>query len=320
VKNNIALGIDIGGSFVKVALVDSAGEAIETDVFSTPQSPPDVAVSIIADDVVEFLEDCEFDTAELRGIGVGFPGAIRGKSGIVESSPNLKKWRGIELSTLFAEAFGCPVSVDNDANAAALGEFMWGKCKGSDPLVIITLGTGVGGGIVIGGKIFRGSWGGGAEIGHHSIDMNGRVCTCGNRGCIEAYAGDKGVVAQAWELLKQDKGSLLWEAMGGDYGSLDGEMVGDAAKDGDATALKVAGEVARAVGVATANIINILNPECIIFSGGMTEWGEEILLKNIRREAKSRALKAHFNSCAIELSESGQLCGVIGAAAMAFAD
>ncbi len=318
-KNDLALGIDIGGSFVKVALVDSDGELIDSDILPTPQSPPDVAISIIVDDILEFLEYCETEIDSLHGIGVGFPGAIRGENGLIEASPNLKKWHGIELAPFLREAFGRPVCVDNDANAAAFGEYLWGKGKGANPLILFTLGTGIGAGVVIDGRIFRGSWGGASEIGHHSIDMNGRLCTCGNHGCVEAYAGAKGIVARAWELLKEDKGSLIWEIMDGDFGSLDPEIIGEAALKGDETALKITREASRALGVATANIINIFNPEFVLFAGGVSGWGEDILLATIRAEAKSRALKAHFNSCTIELSASGPNCGVLGAAAIALA-
>ncbi|MCK5832772.1 ROK family protein [bacterium] len=317
-ENKITLGVDIGGTFVKVATVDGSGEILDMDIFPTPQSPPDVALSIIIDDICEFLEDCETNLEDIAGVGVGFPGAVTIEEGIIEASPNLKSWRGLGVKSIFEDVFGPKIIIDNDANAAAYGEYLWGKHKGADPLVIFTLGTGVGGGIIIDGQIFRGKWGGAGEIGHHVIEMNGRQCTCGNRGCIEAYAGAKGIVTLAWEYLKKDKGSLLWDLMGGDYGSLDPEMIGDTAREGDKTALKVTREVSRALGVATANMINILNPECIIFAGGVTGWGKDILLKTIRNEAHCRALKSLYNSCTIDISEKGQNCGVIGAAAMAF--
>ena len=180
------------------------------------------------------------------------------------------------------------------------------------------MGTGIGGGIILDGRIFHGAWGGAAELGHQTIEFDGKLCSCGNRGCLEAYAGTKGIVSRAWELLREDRGSLLWEMMGGNYGSLNPEIIGDAARDGDAVALKVTSEAARALGVATANMMNILNPECILFGGGVAGWGEDILLSKVRKEARSRAIKSHFSSCRLDFAKAGALSGVIGAAVLAF--
>ncbi len=318
--NKNAVGIDIGGTNVKIGLVSREGEVIEFSEFPTPKSPPDVAVSLIADETRTVLKIAESDFGSIAGIGIGFPGAIRQPEGIVEAAPNLKGWGGIFLRKLFREAFDRDILIDNDANIAALAEYVWGAGKGQSPLVLFTLGTGVGGGIVIDGKIYRGAWGGAAEIGHQTIDMDGRLCNCGNRGCLEAIVGSRGVASRAWELLDNDKGSILWEMMGSNFDTLDARLVGSAAKEGDPTALKVASETARAIGVAVANMINILNPRCVLFAGGMTEWGEEILLKPLINEAKRRAFKAHFNSCRITFAQSGLKAGILGGAALAFSE
>ncbi len=316
--NNLALGVDIGGTFTKMALVDREGNIIDSDQTQTPKSPPDVASSILVDDIAEFVEYSDHEITSLVGIGIGFPGAIRRPEGIVEVAPNLKAWRGIVLREFFENRFGKRVAIDNDANLAALSEYRWGNGKNADPLILFTLGTGIGGGIIIDGKIFHGAWGGAAEIGHQTIEFDGRHCTCGNRGCLEAYAGAKGIVTRAFDLLREDKGSLLWEKMGSSFDSLDPEIIGEAAREGDISAIKVTSETARALGIAAANMINIFNPECILFAGGVTGWGEEILLSKIRREARFRALKALFSTCRIDFAKFGALAGVIGAAALAF--
>ncbi len=314
--NKTALGIDIGGTNVKFGLVDSEGQILASTMEFTPNSPPLPSVGIISDYAVEFLEDNSTSLDNICGVGIGFPGAIEHPEGIVRAAPNLRGWGGTNLGMLFAENLGVPSKIDNDANLAALAEYRWGKFQGQSPLVLITLGTGVGGGIIIDGKILHGVWGGAAEIGHMTVDVNGRVCKCGNRGCLEAYAGSTGISARAWELLKIDKGSLIWELMDGSFDSLDAQMVGIAAKDGDETALVIAREVAKMLGAGIANLINLFNPACLLLAGGMTEWGDELLLEPIRREASRRAFKAHFKSCRIDFAECGQWTGVVGAAAL----
>ena len=316
--SDLALGVDIGGSFVKMGLVDRDGEIKNSSQTPTPQSPPAIAISILIDDIVDFLDEAGCNLASLAGIGVGFPGAIRRPKGRVEAAPNLKAWNGTELRGIFEKELGRRVAIDNDANLAALAEYVWGNGKGANPLILFTLGTGIGGGIILDGRIFHGAWGGAAELGHQTIEFDGKLCGCGNRGCLEAYAGTKGIVSRAWELLREDRGSLLWEMMGGDYGSLNPEIIGNAARDGDAVALKVTSETASALGVATANMMNILNPECILFGGGVAGWGEDILLSKIRKEARFRAIKSHFSSCRLDFAKAGALSGVIGAAVLAF--
>ncbi len=315
--NKIALGIDIGGTNVKFGLVDDGGGIVADSMEPTPSSNPLPSVGIISDYIGEFLEDNSVEIESLAGIGVGFPGAIQYPEGIVRSAPNLKGWGGTNLGKLFRESLGVEVFIDNDANLAALAEYRWGNGKDEDPLILFTLGTGVGGGIVVDGKILHGVWGGAAEIGHMTVDFDGRLCACGNRGCVEAYVGSSGVAAQAWELLEEDKGSMLWDMMNGNFDSLDAQLVGRAARDGDETANIVARKVVRVMGVAVANIIDIFNPACVLLSGGMTEWGAELLLDPIKKEASKRAFKAHYNSCRIDFASGGQWTGVVGAAAMA---
>jgi len=313
-----AIGIDIGGTNTKFGLVDLNGELLDFDQIPTPNSPPDTSVAIICDELMEFLEYSDFQPNSISSVGIGFPGIILQPEGKIIAAPNLKGWGNVDLHQVFAEKLEADVLIDNDANLAALAEYKWGAGKGMDPLVLFTLGTGVGGGIIIGGKIFHGFSGAAAELGHQTIEMNGRVCNCGNRGCLESIAGSSGVAKIAWEFLNKDKGSLLWELMDGDYGSLDAAMVGEAATRGDPSSLKIAGIVARAIGVGVANIMNILNPECILLAGGMTEWGKDLLLKPVIDEARKRAFKLHFGSCPIDFATWGIKAGVVGAAALTF--
>ncbi len=199
--NDLALGIDIGATNTKIGLVNPDGKIIQFDQIPTPQSPPDTTISIINDTALELLDTEKLDVSCIIGVGVGFPGAIRQPEGIVEVAPNLRGWGKVELRKLFCEALGREIFVDNDANLAALAEYKWGAGKGEDPLILFTLGTGIGGGIIIDGKIFHGAWGGAAELGHQTVDLNGRRCKCNNIGCIEAIAGSHGIVARTWELL-----------------------------------------------------------------------------------------------------------------------
>jgi len=311
-----AVGIDVGGTNTKIGIADSDGNIVKYKSIPTPQSVPDSTVAIIADEVFALLE--KVPEIKISGVGVGFPAAIIQPEGIVDASPNLPGWGNVALGKIFKERFGENVFIDNDANAAALAEYLWGEGKGEDPLIMFTLGTGIGGGIIIGGKIYRGATGGAGEIGHQTIDLNGKkLCRCGNYGCLEAIAGSYGIIARAWELLKLDKGSMIWGILGGDYGGLTAEMVGSAAKDGDKTALIIAKEVTRALGAAVANTINVFNPRCVLIAGGMTEWGKELLLNPIIAEAKRRAFKGHFKACRIAFAKGGAKAGVLGAAGLA---
>jgi len=315
-----AIGLDIGGTNTKVGIVNDKGEILYNDIWLTPKSPPDVSLSILADYIDEFLEENNIDFESLSGIGVGFPGIINSKTGVIEAAPNLKDWAGINIIELMSEKFGEKVIVDNDANLAAYAEFIWGNGQNKDPLILLTLGTGVGGGIIIDGKIFHGVIGGAAEFGHQTIERDGRNCNCGNRGCLEAIIGNRGIVARTWKLLRNDKGSLLWEMMGNAFDSLDAEMVGKAARDSDRTALIIANQTAEALGVGMANLINIFNPECLLIAGGMIEWGEELLLKPAIKEAKKRSFKLHFKTCEIKFASSGIWSGLIGAAGLIMKD
>lgn len=317
-KNNLALGIDIGGTNIKIGIFDSDGTLVKFDQFPTPKSPPVSFVSIVAEEAKDFLSEEDLDFDSIVGVGIGFPGAIKQPEGIVTSSPNLAGWNGTNIGNLFIENFGARTVIDNDANLATFAEYKWGSGKGENPLVLFTLGTGVGGGIVIDGEIFHGAWGGASEIGHQTIALDGRLCKCGNRGCLEAYIGSSGIATRACELLKTDKGSLLWELMQGSFDSLTAELVGKAANMGDPVSLRIGREIAIALGTAVANIMNIINPSCILFAGGMVEWGEELIIKPVIEEAKRRALKEHFKSCRLSFATWGVKAGVAGGSAIAF--
>jgi glucokinase len=314
-----AFGIDIGGTNTKLGIADSDGNILRYKSMPTPQSPPDTSAAIIADEVENLIQ--KEPDKEISGVGVGFPAAIIQPDGIVSASPNLPLWCNVPLKKVFEEHLKRPVYIDNDANAAALAEYLWGAGKGEDPLVIYTLGTGIGGGIVIGGKIYRGATGGGGGLGHQTIDLNSKkMWKCGNYGCLEGIAGSYGIISRTWELLNLDKGSLIWGVMGGDYGALSADMVAVAAKDGDKTAKLIAREVTRALGAAVANTINVFNPRCILIAGGMTEWGKELLLNPIIEEARKRSFKGLFKVCRIGFAKGGAKAGVLGAAGLALSE
>ena len=238
---------------------------------------------------------------KVAAIGVGCPGPLDSKKGIVLSPPNLPDWRKVPLKSIIERRFRLPVVVENDANCAGLGEAVRGAGRGASSMVLLTLGTGIGSAIVLGGKLWTGKGGFAAELGHVSIDINGPRCGCGNRGCIELYASATGVVRR------------MNAALGSNDRFLTAEKIYDAAAKSDRIARKITDETALYLGSAVANIINALDPEMIVLAGGMAKAGRDFLGK-VRKIARERALKEASRGVRIVTAKLGEDAGVVGAA------
>jgi len=248
------------------------------------------------------------------GIGIGCPGPLDRNSGTVIVTPNLG-WRHYPVREEVAGALRLPASLDNDANCATYGEWWRGAARGADPVVGVTLGTGVGGGLILGGNLLRGVSGAAGAIGHTIVDMDGRRCGCGSRGCLEAYASGPAIVAQARERLQNRcGGSLLAE-----LDEFTAEQVFDAAAKGDRLAEEVVRNTARALGAGMAGLVNLLNPEVIVVLGGVAGSGN-LLIDPVRAEVVRRSFKVAHGSCRIALGELGMAAGVVGAAGIFLAD
>lgn len=302
------LGIDVGGTKVAVAQV-AEGEVRDSVEHPTRLGSTDELLAGIEDAVGELTAR----TGPADAIGVGVPSQIEFATGRVVSSVNIPL-AGVPLRERLGERLGTPVYVDNDANVAALAEAERG---GAANLVMLTLGTGVGGGVVIGGRLFRGATGLGAELGHVVVHGDGPLCpgNCPNRGCLEALCSGTALERDATELARDRPGSRLAGDAGAD-GRVSGRAVVAAAEDGDADALRLLDELGRNLGIGMASMINVFEPEQLLLGGGLSR-AAGLFVDRAREEAASRALPAIFEHVEIALARGGADAGMIGAAALA---
>ena len=314
------VGVDIGGTNLRVGMVPFEGGA-PVEVRQAPTRPERGPAHVVARVVamiresvaaVAGPEDGATGKGRVAGIGIGSPGPLDRKSGVVLETPNLG-WRDFPLRDLVAEATGMPVTLDNDANCAAYGEWWLGAGRRADRLVGLTLGTGIGGGIVIGGNIYHGASDAAGEIGHMSVDFAGRLCACGSKGCVEAYASGPGIAARAVEGIGDGADSILYALVDGDPGRITAETVYEAAAAGDGHAERILVETAHILAVAVSNLVNVLNPDVIVIGGGVAGAGNH-LLQPLRREVRRRAFRSAARACRILPAQLPETAGMIGAA------
>lgn len=311
-------GVDVGGTNVVVATVREDGEGGPYGLLTEPTdlTGPDATVRQITRMLrASFARTRKElgDDATVVGIGLGSPGPLDTKTGVVLVTPNLG-WTDVPLRELVSNATGLPATLDNDANCAVLGEWWRGAAQGGRVVVGITIGTGIGGGIVLDGKIFHGASDVAGEIGHASIDPTGVRCKCGNYGCIEAYAAGPAIARRALEGIEAGAESRLAEYVEGDLSKVTAQTVSDAARDGDPHCNEVMRDTARFLGAAIANLVNIFNPDVFVICGGVTKAGD-ILFVPLRQEVKRRAFAPSVAACRIVPGTLPGTAGVWGAAA-----
>ncbi len=307
------VGVDIGGTNLRVGRVAIEAGGSPTGVRRS-RTRPELGPGQVLDRVVAMIRESVADVGRdsIAGIGLGAPGPLDAESGVVAETPNLG-WRDYPLRDLVAEACGLPATLDNDANCFTYGEWWMGAGRGCRRVVGITLGTGVGGGIVIDGEIYHGASGGAGEVGHTSVDFGGRPCACGSRGCVEAYASGPGIAARAVEAITDGSGSILASLVDGRLEEVTAETVQEAAAAGDRHAREVLGETARILATAVANVIHLFDPDVVVIGGGVANAGER-LLRPLRREVGRRVFSNQMRACRILRGELGDTAGVIGAA------
>jgi len=313
------LGVDLGGTNIVVGTVAENGSAVHgvcTDA-TRAEEGADAVVARIARLCWESLAGAAREAGVRRedvgGVGIGSPGPLDRQQGLVLVTPNLG-WRNFPLRQRVSDALGLPGALDNDANCAVFGEWFMGAGRGSKVCVGITIGTGIGGGIVIGGRLFHGVSDAAGEIGHATIDINGRRCKCGNYGCLEAYASGPAIAARAVEEIEAGAGSRLPEYVGGDLAGITAQTVYQAAKDGDDLAREIVRDTARFLGTGVANMINVFNPDVFVVLGGVTQAGDQ-LFTPLRAEVARRAFKPLVEACRIVPGSLPGTAGVVGAAA-----
>ncbi|HPG31391.1 MAG TPA: ROK family protein [bacterium] len=324
-NKKINIGIDIGGSHIGLALVNEKGDiTFKTSFKNQNLEPETMFIEILKSIVMLNNKSIEYNKTPVGFIGIGIPGIINIKDGIIENSPNLPKLKGFKISEyliskLKKQKITIPLQIENDANCAALAEnkFGWGKYLKKDNLIHLTLGSGIGGGIIFNGKIYNGCSNNAGEIGHMTISFDGRKCGCGNTGCLEAYAGTPGFIKTIIETVKQkeNKNSLILKYSNNNFNFITPELVARAAKKKDKTAIELFEDYGKILGIGISNLINVFNIELITLGGGISQSGN-LFLKGIANEVKKRAFKIPAEKCSIKTSRLGADAGMIGASAL----
>lgn len=313
----VVAGIDLGGTNVKTAVVGRNGALLAKDSRPTDaEEGLETVLDNMAASLDAAMEQANADHTDLVAVGIGAPGPMNWRTGVVFSPPNLPGWENVPLADLMRERLNVPTYVDNDANVACWGEFWSGAGREVDSMVCLTLGTGVGGGIVVFGKLLRGPDGTAAEIGHMCVARGGRPCNCGAQGCLEQYASVTGMVRTAVEGIEAGKKTLLLDMCEGDVERIDGKMISDALVRGDEFAGWVINETGIWLGTAIGSLINIINPEMVVLCGGMIAAGEA-LFAPIRKTAREQAFEVPASRALIVPAGLGADSGVIGAAGCA---
>lgn len=305
-----AIGVDIGGTLVKIGRVSPEGEIRERQDLSTSDDPREASAAIAA--VVRSLRK-----GDALPVGVGCAGLIDRRRGIVETSPNLPAWEGFALGDAIAGATGANVRLANDANAFGLAEAAFGAGRGHRIVVLLTLGTGIGGCVIEDGRLRDGAHGLAAEPGHMTIEMTGVPCPCGSQGCLERYAGGRALVerAQAGLQAGETDGALLrW--VGARLPELSPKDIFDAAIEGDRFCMRLFAEAGRALGFGLVNVVNLVDPDIVILGGGVALAGD-ILIEPARRVLEKHSMIAQRHMPAVVPAQLGESGGLIGASLVA---
>jgi glucokinase len=316
-RSKYLIGVDLGGTNIVAGALAEDG----SDVLALRSEPTcaDQGADAVVDRIVRIIDTVIAETIahtgarrdDVIGIGVGAPGPLDRARGIVVTTPNLG-WTNFPLRDVIAERTRLPVRIDNDANCATLGEWWLGAARGANNVIGMTIGTGIGGGIILGGRLYHGSSDVAGEIGHATIDITGRRCKCGNYGCLEAYASGPSIADRAREAISDDN-CLMVRMVSGEVSRITAATVYEAAMQGDDVALDVVRETSRFLGAGIANLLNIFNPDVVVIAGGVTQAGET-LFGPLRKEVRKRAFKPAVDACEIV---PGVLvaAGVVGAVA-----
>ena len=308
------IGVDLGGTNIATGVIDENYKIIGRGKVKTRAPRPAEAIFDSIKEAVDMaVVNAGISYDEITSVGIGTPGSVNKDTGAIEFSNNLK-FHNVPAKAMLEERLKKPVHLENDANAAALGEAVAGSGNGVKNFVAVTLGTGVGSGIIIDGKIYRGSNFCGGEMGHMVINVDGIPCNCGRKGCWEKYASATALVSQAVEAMQGDKASLLWQTCDGDLNKVDGKSIFDAVDLGDETAKAVVDRYLYYVAIGIANVVNALQPETVCVGGGISGQGEKIL-QPIRDMVKAERYSVYSEKQAnIVPALLGNDAGIIGAA------
>ncbi|GAA1019320.1 glucokinase [Acrocarpospora pleiomorpha] len=309
----LSIGIDIGGTKVAAGVVDDDGKIVESLLRPTPADNPELVAGVVAEAIKELAS-----RHEVEAVGVGAAGFVDETRSVVRFAPNLA-WREEPLQKKVADLVGLPVVVENDANATAWGEYRFGAGRGETHVVCVTVGTGIGGGVVVGGALYRGRWGMGGELGHIQSVPDGKRCGCGNLGCWEQYASGNALVGEARRLATTDPGraSVLLEIAGGTPERIEGPEITEAARAGDPVALEAYAWLAGWIGQGLADLAAVLDPGCFIMGGGVSA-AADLWLDGVKESFTERLTgRGHRPLADIRTAELGPSAGLVGAADLA---
>jgi glucokinase len=307
-------GVDVGGTNIRVGTVPEDGSSLHglKAELTRPTGTVEQITRMISESVEATTDELGAGNFEVVGVGIGAPGPLDRRSGIVLVSPNLG-WKNVPLRDRVAEETDLPASLENDANCAIFGEWWRGAAQGGRVVVGLTIGTGIGGGIILNGEIFHGSSDAAGEIGHASIDTNGRRCKCGSYGCLEAYAAGPAIASRAMEGIEAGARSALVDLVDGNLSAITAKTVSEAALDGDQFCVEVIRETAHFLGSAVANLVNIFNPDVVVICGGVTHTGAH-LFEPLQNQVVRRAFEPSVAACKIVPGTLPGTAGVFGAA------
>lgn len=295
------ISIDLGGTNLKIALLDINYKIRFKSVSGTKNfAAKEELITAIRDSVKNILRQKGLKSAQILGLGLGVPGPVDAQKGLVHFFPNIPGWKEEKLKAILEKRLKLPVSLDNDAKLMSLAEHRLGAAKGSKNAVCLTLGTGVGGGIILGGKLYRGRDNASGEVGHMPINIDGPKCNCGGNACLEAYIGNSRILKQAKAVFHRD---------------VTLEELSSLARTKNKKAMAIWEEFARHLAVALAGVVNLLNPECVVIGGGIANAGE-FLFGYVRRMLSERAMSVQSKGLKIKRAKLGSDAGLIGAAIM----
>ena len=312
---SLAVGVDVGGTKIAAAVVDESGTILQRDRRPSSAQDPDAIIDTVASMVADLAR-----AHPVEAVGLACAGFVDHVGGRIRFAPNIS-WRDMPVAEPVSQQVGLPVTLENDANAAAWGEFVFGPARDVSDMVFVTVGTGLGGGVVIQGRLLRGAYGIGAEIGHICVVPDGHRCGCGNRGCWEAYGSGTALVREARDLVASGspRAQALREACAGHAEQLTGPDVSAAAANGDAASIELVADVGRWLGSGAADVAAILDPEMFVIGGGVADTGNLLLEPAVTAYRRQLTGRGHRPEAAFTLAGLGNDAGVIGAAALALA-
>ncbi len=309
----VYIGFDVGGTGVQVGVVNELGEILcKGNMVTRTDIPVAEQIKAMADCALETLDRSGYTLNDVKSLGAGLPGVVDPRTNHIAFCPNLG-WKDVDFAGEMRKHIDKPVFMDNDATVAGLAENVAGVSAGAHSSVFLTLGTGVGGGIVIGGKVWSGAHGVGSEIGHMVIELDGNPCNCGNRGCLERYCSATAINLAARAAVMQYQDSAIMVKCEGNPANINAKMIFDAAKEGDELGLKLFADYVKALAHGIVSIINFLDPEVIALGGGVSKAGD-FLLDAVREEVAKLVMYKTLPYARIEIAKLGADAGIIGAA------